>query len=377
MLSHQMSTPRPATYWDYIRVEDLLGLQGGLPHDESELSNDEVLFITVHQVFELWFKLVLRELRTARDLFTAERVAEQQLSGVVRSLKRATAILRVSTQHWEVMETMTTREFLAFREKLIPASGFQSAQLRQIEILIGLAESDRIPMGPSGKEVGYLAALKAAGGGASPAYERVKRELSDKPSLKDAIHTWLARTPIDGCDPKDKSAEKQLTKFLDEFLTAHGREIDSGCAHAMAIAEIDADRIALKARYDGEKAAVRAYFTPSDKDGGERTRRIRAAMLFIETYRELPLLAWPREVLDSLVEFEQYFVIFRQRHARMVERVIGRRTGTGGSAGVDYLDTTALKYRIFRDLWAIRTLQIRRDAAPALENAAFYDFRNS
>ena len=98
-------------------------------------------------------------------------------------------------------------------------------------------------------------------------------------------------------------------------------------------------------------------------------------MLFIETYRELPLLAWPREVLDGLVGLEELFVIFRQRHARMVERVIGRRTGTGGSSGVDYLDATA-SYRIFRDLWAIRTLQIRRAAAPALRHPEFYDFRS-
>ena len=61
-----------------------------------------------------------------------------------------------------------------------------------------------------------------------------------------------------------------------------------------------------------------------------------AAALFVETYRELPLLAWPREVLDSLVELEQQFVVFRQRHARMAERVIGRRAGTGGTAGVAY-----------------------------------------
>jgi tryptophan 2,3-dioxygenase len=372
-----MKEHKPATYWDYIRVEDLLALQGGLDRDEPKLANDEVLFITVHQVFELWFKLILREVRTARDLFTADRVAEQELSGVVRSLKRVTSILRVSTQHWEVMETMTTREFLAFREKLIPASGFQSAQLRQIEILIGLEESDRIPMGPSGKDAGYLAALKAAGGGPSPAYERVKRELANKPSLKDAIDSWLWRTPIDGCDPKAKDAEARLSKFIETFLAAHSGEIDSGCEHAMAIAETDADRKALQARYDGEKLAVRKYFEPSEAEGGARRRRIRAAMLFIETYRELPLLAWPREVLDGLVEFEQFFVFFRQRHARMVERIIGRRTGTGGSAGVDYLDATALKYRIFRDLWAIRTLQIRRAAAPTLANAAFYDFRNS
>jgi len=371
-----MNEPRPATYWDYIRVEDLLALQSGLERDESKLSNDEVLFITVHQVFELWFKLMLREIRTARDLFTAERVAEQQLSGAVRSLKRVTSVLRVSFGHWEVMETMTTREFLAFRDKLIPASGFQSAQLRQVEILIGLAEEDRIPMGPAGKQSGYLAALKSAGGGESPAFDRVRKELDDTPSLKDALDTWLWRTPIDGCDPFHPQAEERLSEFIDAFLASHAREIDTACEHACAIADSDEDRSALRKRYENEKLGVRAFFAPTDAEGGSHRRRTRAAMLFIETYRELPLLAWPREVLDSLVELEQFFVIFRQRHARMVERIIGKRTGTGGSAGVDYLDTTALRYRIFRDLWAIRTLQIRRAAAPSLKHAEFYEFRN-
>jgi len=144
----------------------------------------------------------------------------------------------------------------------------------------------------------------------------------------------------------------------------------------MQIARSSADAATMHERYEAEKASVRAFFAPSEADGGTRRRRIRAAMLFIETYRELPLLAWPREVLDALVELEQQFVIFRQRHARMVERIIGRRTGTGGSAGVDYLDKTALSYRVFRDLWAIRTLQVRRDAAPELQHPEFYGFRN-
>ena len=96
--------------------------------------------------------------------------------------------------------------------------------------------------------------------------------------------------------------------------------------------------------------------------------------LFIETYRELPLLSWPREILAGLIEVEQAFLIFRQRHARMVERVIGRRVGTGGSAGVEYLDRTALEYRVFRDLWATRTLLLKGEAAPPLERAGYYDF---
>jgi len=369
-----MNPPRPASYWDYIRVEDLLALQGGLQNDERSLVNDEVLFITVHQVFELWFKLILRELRTARNLFMAERVAEQELSGAVRSLKRVSSILRVANQHWEVMETLTTREFLAFRDKLIPASGFQSAQLRQIEILFGLAEQDRIPLGLEGT---YMEALRAHDGSSSPALERVKKQLEDRPTLKEAIEEWLYRTPIDGSDPNEPDAAKRLQEFVESFLAAHSREIDSAAERAAAIARNRDDAERIVARYEAEKVSVRSFFAPTAAEGGARRARIRVAMLFIETYRELPLLAWPREVLDGLVELEQFFVIFRQRHARMVERVIGRRTGTGGSAGVDYLDTTALRYRIFRDLWAIRTLQIRRDAAPALKHADFYDFKNS
>lgn len=366
--------PRSVTYWDYIRVEDLLSLQGGVERDETKLVNDEVLFITVHQVFELWFKLVLRELRTARDLFHAERVAEQELSGAVRSLKRACSVLRVANQHWEVMETLTTREFLAFRDKLFPASGFQSAQLRQIEILFGLDMNERIPLGLEG---GYLEALRASDGAPSPALARVKNQLDDQPTFKASLDEWLHRTPIDGSAPHAPDDEKHVREFLEHYLAAHAREIDETARHAAEIARTSDDGARIRGRYEAEKAAVRAFFSPAESEGGFRRARIRAAMLFIETYRELPLLAWPREVLDSLVALEQFLVILRQRHARMVERVIGRRTGTGGSAGVDYLDKTALEYRIFRDLWAIRTLQIRRGAAPELANAAFYDFRNS
>ncbi len=372
-----MPEKTPATYWDYIRVEELLALQSGLEQDESKLGNDEVLFITVHQVFELWFKLILREVRAARDLFLAPRVAEQELSGAVRSLKRAGTILRAAIVHWDVIETMPTREFLAFRTKLLPASGFQSAQLRQIEILMGLPEEERISLGPAGASgAGYQAALRGPGGADSPALDRVRRALADRPSLREAIHAWLYRTPIDGTEAEDPRAEERLDAFLGAFLEAHARELDTNADHAVAIADSASARVELKRRYEAEKESVRAFFAPAESEGGARRRRIRAAMLFIETYRELPLLAWPRELLEALVELEQRFVIFRQRHARMVERIIGRRVGTGGSSGVDYLDATALKYRIFRDLWAIRTLQVRRSAAPGLAHPEFYDFRN-
>lgn len=364
-----MSAPRPTTYWDYIRVEDLLALQGGNGRDESRLTNDEVLFITVHQVFELWFKLILRELRSARDLFTHEPVAEQELSGAVRSLKRVTTILRRAVDHFEIVETLTTREYLAFRDELMPASGFQSAQMRQIEILLGLPEQDRVPYGP---KQSYLEALREPDGSSSPALRRVEATLADRPTLREALDAWLYRTPIDGSPHDAPDAEERLDAFVERFLEAHAREAEASRERACALAPDEAAH--LGALYEREREQVAAFLRPAEEQGGRFRARVRAAMLFIETYRELPLLAWPRELLDALVELEQQFVVFRQRHARMVERVIGRRTGTGGSAGVDYLDETALRYRIFRDLWAIRTIQLRRAAAPALERADYYGF---
>ena len=130
--------PTPPTYWDYIKIEEILGLQTGLQDTEEGLGNDEVMFIVIHQIDELWFKLVLRELVAIRNLFAAEHVAEQSLSTAVRRLRRTELLFRQVSSHFALMETLTTRDYLAFRDKLSPASGFQSAQLREIEILLGL-----------------------------------------------------------------------------------------------------------------------------------------------------------------------------------------------------------------------------------------------
>jgi tryptophan 2,3-dioxygenase len=101
--------------------------------------------------------------------------------------------------------------------------------------------------------------------------------------------------------------------------------------------------------------------------------RPRAGLLFIESYRNLPLLTWPRILIDTLVELEESLVLFRTHHVRMVERMIGRRVGSGGSSGVDYLEAT-LKYRVFGDLWAVRTMLIKQERLPELKNPDFYGF---
>lgn len=368
-----MSTLRPTNYWSYLHLEDLLSLQGGLGGDDEPLDGEEVLFITVHQVFELWFKLILAELREARDLLGRSVVQEQELSGVVARFERVTTILRAAVKHFEVVETISLRQYLEFRTKLMPASGFQSAQLRCIEIMLGLDEEQRVPLGAVRDP---MQTLREADGSESPGFKAVAAARADRPSLLEALNAWLERTPIDGVAYNDRGAEQALDAFVDRYLAAHAEEVGAISDHATAIASSDSEREKLRAMYAGERAGAAAFLRPREEQGGRRRARIRAAMIFIETYRDLPLLAWPREVLAKLIELEQAFLVFRQRHARMVERVIGRRTGTGGSDGVSYLDETALRYRIFRDLWAVRTLMIRPGSTPQLERESYYDFRS-
>jgi tryptophan 2,3-dioxygenase len=366
--------PRP-TYWEYLQVEELLALQGGIERDESKLSNHEVLFIVVHQVYELWFKLALREMATARDILKKNPVPDQQLSLVSAALRRVREILHQAANHFRLIETLTTRDFLDFRDKLSTASGFESAQMRAMEVLFGLEDKDRIHLGREGS---YLAALRGRGGEPTPASRRVDAQTADRPTLKEAVDEWLWRTPIRGSSPSAEGDDTAVLAFLDDFLAAHRAEIGDFGARAARRADAPADRAALEKRFAAECEGARVFLHAEDVPEGPariRRRRIRAALVFIESYRELPLLAWPRDLCDTLVAVEQAFVIFRQRHARMVEREIGRRTGTGGTAGVDYLDETALKYRVFSDFWAVRTILIPRRAVPPLEGGEMYDFR--
>jgi tryptophan 2,3-dioxygenase len=373
-MSESQPAPKGVSYWEYLRIDDLLALQGGVEKDESRLSDHEVLFIVVHQVFELWFKLVLRELTSVRDLLAAASVPESSLAGAVAGLRRVQVTMEQMANHWRLMETLTTRDFLDFRDKLLPASGFQSGQFRELEVLLGLDPADRMRfLG----DASWLKALEEPGGRASPSLDRVRRRLADRPSIREAVDAWLHRTPIRGSSPADARDAETVAAFVQEYLAAHAREIGDPDTRASRQSKDAAERTKVAAQYRAEIESARRFLSAEDVPDADRPRRrrIRAAIVFLETYRELPLLAWPRELLDALVSAEQSMLIFRQRHARMVEREIGRRTGTGGSPGVAYLDETALRYRVFADLWTVRTILVRRDAAPPLPDPSFYDFR--
>ncbi len=345
------------TYADYLELHRLLELQG-----DTETSNDEMHFIVVHQTFELWFKLILVELRAVRDLLNQSIVPESDIPKAVHHMERVTEIFRLMANQWKVMETLAPQDFLAFRDGLGTASGFESYQMRELEILLGLDAQERVQeMDPlrhfrklaerSDRDADILADLEKAAASSS---------------LVEAIRSWLVRTPIQGSMAGDAGDEEAVQNFVDDYLSCQAKLADAAIGRLAA--QGVQDMSAVQGRFDAAAAGAREFLMPDGK-----VDRARAGLLFIESYRELPLLAWPRTLVDAVVELEESMLLWRNAHARMVERIIGRRVGTGGSSGVDYLDATT-RYRIFIDLWAVRTLLIKKEALPELKNPSFYGF---
>jgi len=363
-----MATPN---YWDYLSLDTLLGIQGGLDEDESQLVPDELHFIITHQALELWFKLALAEMRHARDHLIKPTVPEERIPYVVHHLRRVNAVFALAIKTFEVMETLTPQDFLSFRDKLSPASGFQSFQMREIEMVMGMNDQTRLSYGSS-SPLEHIKKLAESSPSGAMAYQRLKAAQSEV-SLRVALHEWLYRTPISGSQPDDSGDADVVDDFLQHYVAAvHEQHTEQ--ARAMKATGLGKPE-EIDARYANNTELAKSFLFAEDVDAAQRDRRkrVRAALLYIESYRDLPLLAWPRLLVDTMVEFEEQLVLWRTRHARMVERVIGRRVGTGGSSGVDYLDRTT-KVRIFTDLWAVRTVLLPKHRLPPVENIETYGF---
>ncbi len=166
MSRHFGEEGRELSYGAYLKVPELLRLQQGLSAE-----HDELLFIVAHQVYELWFKVVLFELEAARDRIDADDIFFAR-----HHLKRVYVIEKLLVEQIDVLETMSPQDFLAFRSKLAPASGFQSVQFREIEFLSGL------------KEPKYVARLEAT----DEEMSRLRKRL-EEPTLDDAFGALLQR----------------------------------------------------------------------------------------------------------------------------------------------------------------------------------------
>jgi len=364
-------TRKAANYWDYLSLDRLLSIQGGVEGDESRLETDELHFIVVHQAFELWFKLILRELRVGRDHLSVPRVPEENIPYVVHHLRRVNEILKLMVDQFRVMETLTPQDFLAFRDKLSTASGFQSFQMREVEMVLGLEDSVRHAYG-IGDPLEQIRRIVDSNPSWQWVWDRIAAAKNETP-LRAALLDWLFRTPIQGSTPDSPTDERAVELFLRDYLAAVSRHNDEQAAEMESSSGGNA--VEIRNRFAQSTQGAQDFLFAEDvlPEHRHKMRRVRAALVFIESYRDLPLLAWPRLLIDTVVELEEQLVLWRTRHARMVERTIGRRIGTGGSSGVDYLDRTA-GYRIFGELWAVRTLLLARPLLPALEHPEAYGF---
>lgn len=259
-------TKQALTYGSYLKLEELLGLQS--PRSEGE--HDEMLFIVIHQVYELWFKEILHEVDYCCRLLEADDAHRAQ-----HTLKRILTILKVLVAQLDILETMTPTEFLTFRERLESASGFQSDQFRALEFAMGVKRRASVERFPEG----------------SRARTELERRWSD-PTLWDAFLRYLAR---------------EGHRVPEEHLA---RDVTAAVAPSPEIQAI-----------------------------------------LVEIYRTDPKSS---ELCERLVDLDEGIMEWRYRHVKMVERTIGTRTGTGGSAGSKYLRTT-LNEPAFPDLWEIRT----------------------
>src|SRR5689334_7479836 len=172
-------------YADYLQLDRPLSAQRMESARHGRPAHDEMLFLIVHQAYELWFKQILWELDAVLATFRGASVPEEALGQAVLRLGRIVEIQRVLIQQVDVLETMTPLDFLDFRDDLIPASGFQSVQFRLIENELGMRRGDRLQI----HDAPYTARFTR---------EDVARvEASEKrPSLFDLIEDWLERTPF-------------------------------------------------------------------------------------------------------------------------------------------------------------------------------------
>ena len=344
---------KPVYYADYLQLDRLLDAQHPVSGDGGLPAHDEMLFIIVHQAFELWFKQILHELDRVMEIMCCDPIVEKDIGRAVHALRRINEIQRLLVEQLAVLETMTPLDFMDFRDDLVPASGFQSRQFRLIENRLGLTPRHRLKI----KGAAYTDVLDAEDAAAVHATQ-------DEPSLLDHVNSWLERTPF--------------VSFGDfDFWEAYRAAVERMLARDRHVVEthpnIDAEERAVQlARFDDMAATFEALFDQSRWDAlreqGRRRLSHRAilAALLINLYRDEPMFALPFRFLTGLVDIDEGFTTWRQRHALMVHRMIGGRIGTGGTSGHEYLEAAARRHRTFQDLFDLPTFFIPRSALPQL-----------
>lgn len=327
-------------YNDYLQLDKILNSQWPESHKAGIEAHDEMLFIIVHQTYELWFKQILFEIDSIRTIMgKPENDNSPALQIIVRCLERINIILKVLIHQIDILETMTTMDFLDFRDLLRPASGFQSWQYKVMEAKLGLKYYLRY-----GHEY-YISQLREE-------HRMMIKEVEAQPSLLELLNAWLERMPF--FEEPDNWTNFRPTHPGQEGIHPFWSEYRN--AYENSLVEEDIGNI----RFFDE-----VLFSENPQ---ERILSPKAccSALFIMLYRDYPLLYLPYRLLNNLQEMDEQLSTWRLRHLNMVDRMIGNRTGTGGTTGTQYLRGALDKHYIFREVTALTSFLTERRKLPVL-----------
>lgn len=343
-------------YHDYLELDKILDAQHPKSFEAGQpYAHDEMLFVVIHQAFELWFKQILFELDYVLQVFSKDKINDnsEDMNLVVHRLQRVKKIMDLLNQQVTVLETMTPLDFLEFRNLLTPASGFQSVQFRLIEATLGLEMQNR-------HRQDYY--KRANQGGFGDADLKQINDTESKHSVVKLISRWLERMPFfdtafwASYHPAHSGNYTAMHPFWADYRSIY----QAGLTEHEAGKIVDFDYVFMERSLPADMQD-RASLLRSQLSAGA----MRAA-LFIMLYRDFPVFQQSFRVLDILIEIDNSLAAWRHAHFRMVRRMIGMRVGTGNTTGSGYLEGAAGSHYVFRDLAGLSTYLIERRKQPIL-----------
>lgn len=340
-------------YHDYLKLDSLLGSQSRRSEEFHYPVHDEMLFITVHQTYELWFKQMLFELDAVITTFSLPIIPDQTMGQAVARLERMRDIQRFINGQIDILETMTPLDFLEFRDFLYPASGFQSLQWRLIETKLGLKEEQRLNYA----HCSFTKALKQ---------DQVSEIhlAQNQNSLFALIEKWLERNPFLQDVDFDfwkayRDAATQMIENERVVISNNPRLSESEKLRNFQI--LEGTENTFQSLFDQTK------FAELKKNNIFRlSQQALFGALFIQLYRSLPILQMPFRLLQSLIDLDAAMTSWRYRHALMAHRMLGQKIGTGGSSGSEYLRAATEQHKIFSDFFNLATFLLPRSSVPPL-----------
>lgn len=342
-------------YGDYLETGKILDAQHPVSFQPgNKPAHDEMLFIIIHQAYELWFKQILFELDYALKVFAQEEINDnsEDLNLVRHRLRRVISIMQLLNQQVNILDTMTPLDFLEFRNLLTPSSGFQSMQFRLIEATLGLQIDKR-------HQKDYYKRTNE-GGFTQGDYTNIS-ETEEKKNLLQLVNDWLERMPFFQEDYWQRSQPSAATSITKHPFWADYRDIyKDGLTPREQNKIQDFDYVFFEKVPEGytpeQLESLRSNFSPA---------ALRAA-LFIMLYRDFPMFQTSYQILDSLIEIDHLMSNWRHKHLIMVRRMIGMRVGTGNTSGAGYLEGALSKHYVYRDLSGLSTYLIERRKLPVL-----------